>query len=417
MTADYSYSLEALERRWELEKTPQVGLRLAEEYRHKGNLDRSVETLVEGLEAYPNHTSSRVALCRYLMDGARFPEALPHLERIVAGDPAHLVANKLLVRAYAGVGRLEEARDKLAIYEMMGEGDADIDDLRALVEAPREVALASPDSVTAFTQADGDAGADARPEPAFAEPAFESAEDRLAGPGDPAEVPKADPRPGTRGAAFATEMPFAEPEPLEGREDLFEVDASAPSGDEVESHGEMAEEPFGAAFEAIAASSDWQGVADEGIFVMEPREAAPAKPQGAVVFEQLQAALIPDDRSDRDDRKQAAAADSGVSSLADPFDRVAGPAGTVTLGKLYREQGYREEAAELFEEVLSREPTNEVARRELAATRKAEAGAPAPEMLSTQPVEGDSSSGPADRRRAALTAYRARLRRAIAAGI
>ena len=333
MTSTPTYSLEALERRWELEKTPQVGLRLAEQYRLQDKISAAIETLAAGLEVYPTHTASRVALSRYLVDTGRLDEAVPHLEQIVMRDPAHLVGNKLLVEAYAGVGRTDEAREKLAVYEMMGAGDADIERLAELLEAE---------------QRRGDS---------------ESAElDPAGGSGPvPTEV--------SEGIKRGTDQPFGRPTGLDTLVARVPVAAAVP---------DEADQPFAPALAPGKLSDYWQKVADEGIFTFHRAE-EPEQP--------------------------AAVGDS-----------------TVTLGELYWEQGHREEAVEVFEDVIAREPENQSARRGLEVTREpvAEAGPGAPPASAAGDAdasEDGSTPGLVERKKLALITYLERIRQADASGI
>ena len=318
MTSTPTYSLEALERRWQLEKTPQIGLRLAEQYGFQEKISAAIETLAAGLEVYPTHIASRVALSRHLVDTGRFDEAVLHLEQIVVRDPAHLVANKLLVETYAGVGRTDDAREKLDIYEMMGAGDADIERLHELLEAAERRGNS---------------------QSAELEPA--------AGPGDV---------------------------PSEASEGIRRED----------------DQPFAPALAPGRLSDYWQEVAEEGIFTFEP----PEEPLELDQPEELD--------------EPGAVGNS-----------------TVTLGELYREQGHREEAVEVFEEVLTREPENRAARRGLEVTREPEpAAAPvapaagdAGDAGDTSASEEGSTSGLVERKKQALTTYLGRIRRADASGI
>ena len=81
------------------------------------------------------------------------------------------------------------------------------------------------------------------------------------------------------------------------------------------------------------------------------------------------------------------------------------PGATVTLGRLYREQGHHERAAEVFRTVLEREPGNEEARRELDVAGEGSASSDASERTL------------AERKREVLVAFRARIRQAVAAGV
>ncbi len=134
--------LEGLRRRWELERSPQLALQVAEEYRRAGQPERALEVLREDLAAHPNHTSSRVALGRYLLDAGSAGEAAEALEDVVAIDPTHLVANKLLVRTYTRLGDGKRAIDRLDLYALLNESDPEIEELRLAVEATAAAAPA-----------------------------------------------------------------------------------------------------------------------------------------------------------------------------------------------------------------------------------------------------------------------------------
>ncbi|MCP4200323.1 MAG: tetratricopeptide repeat protein [bacterium] len=345
MTAETSHSLEDLERRWQVDKTPQVGLRLAEEHRKKGDLSASIDVLATGLEVYPDHTASRVALSRYLVDSERFADAVLHLERIVKLDPTHLVANKLLVGAYTGIGRFAEARDKLDIYEMMGEGDADIERLRALLEAAER----------------GDELPVAEPEDALPPPS----DDWLG-----------------KGEELAVAEPVSPLSSVSPPSPVSETEIGAQTApDDFES-----DEPFGTAWTARGPAGYWQAVAEEGIFTLEAAG-------------QLESELVEPSEYD-------------LPGAGEPSP-AAGAESTVTMGSLYLEQGHYQEAAAVFEDVLAREPYNEVAQRGLEAALEGET----PAARDAGDEEEESTADRLERLRSVLIAYRAQLRKAVEAGV
>ena len=88
-------------KRWEEQRTPRLALELAEACRAAGALEKALEPL----------------------------------EQVVAVDPTHLAANKLLVRAYSQLGDRKRATDRLDLYCMLNDDDPEVEDLRALIEA------------------------------------------------------------------------------------------------------------------------------------------------------------------------------------------------------------------------------------------------------------------------------------------
>ncbi len=168
--------LDGLRRRWELERSPQLALQVAEEYRRAGHPERALEVLREDLSAHPNHTSSRVALGRYLLEAGSAGEAAEALEDVVALDPTHLVANKLLVRTYTRLGDGKRAVDRLDLYALLNESDPEIEELRLAIEE------------TVGDEAQGPPAAAAEPPIAAAEPAPAPAPEETAA--EPAPAPE-----------------------------------------------------------------------------------------------------------------------------------------------------------------------------------------------------------------------------------
>lgn len=352
MTADSSHSLEALESQWRASKAPKLGLQLAEEYRRRDDLPAAIKVLEAGLDAHPEHMSSRVALSRYLVDRGLFEDALEHLERIVRVDPVHLVANKLLVRTNIGLGRMDEARDKLDIYEMLGEGDADIEGLRG--ELDESLAAGGKPRVTSLVEEAPESQAAPDDDDAF-----------LVGP--------------TREAESSEAVTPKAPKAL-----------ASPSS----------EEPFGSVWAAQETSTYWNEVGDEGIFALPKVEVPRADDAG----------------HDEDTGDQAVEPGVGPESepdeeVAEEVSTEEFAESTATLGSLYLEQGHADKAAETFNAVLALDPDNEAARRGLASIEVA-ASEPIEFAVPAQPAQTSDPALLNERKKAMLIAYRDRLRRA-----
>ncbi len=162
-------NLENLRKRWELERSPQLALQLAEEYRRAGQPERAVDVLREDLSAHPNHLSSRVALGRYLLEAGSAGEAAEALEDVVAIDPTHLVANKLLVKTYTRLGDGKRAVDRLDLYALLNESDPEIEELRLGIEGASVPAAAQQAAVEIGEESreeiDAETGAEAASQP------------------------------------------------------------------------------------------------------------------------------------------------------------------------------------------------------------------------------------------------------------
>lgn len=122
-------SIEDLRHRWEEDPSPQRSLQLAEEYGRLQRHEDAVFVLGQALEEHPGHVAARVALGRYRLELGDFDEACQILEKVVAEDPTHLVANKLLVGLYLDSGQEKRAQDRLDLYKLLNEGDEEIESL------------------------------------------------------------------------------------------------------------------------------------------------------------------------------------------------------------------------------------------------------------------------------------------------
>ncbi len=127
--------LRELRQRWERDPKSRAFLQLAEEYRRAGRLDDAVHVLQAGLEEHPTYLSAQVALGRCLMESGQPDAAAEILERAVARDPTQLVANKLLVEAYLAKGQAAKASERLNLYKLFNDRDAEIAPLEARIRA------------------------------------------------------------------------------------------------------------------------------------------------------------------------------------------------------------------------------------------------------------------------------------------
>jgi len=152
-------SIEDLRHRWEEDPTPQLSLHLAEEYRRLERHEDAVFVLGQALEEHPEHVAAGVALGRYRLELGDVDEACEILEKVVAEDPTHLVANKLLVGLYLDNGQEKQAQDRLDLYKLLNEGDEEIELLERRLrgeEVVTEPMGGEPDPFVGLWQAVGD---------------------------------------------------------------------------------------------------------------------------------------------------------------------------------------------------------------------------------------------------------------------
>lgn len=127
--------LHQLRQRWERDPKSRAFLQLAEEYRRAGRLGDAVHVLRAGLEEHPTYLAAQVALGRCLMESGDPEAAVELLERAVARDPTQLVANKLLVETYLARGQAGKARERLDLYKLFNDRDAEIEPLENRIRA------------------------------------------------------------------------------------------------------------------------------------------------------------------------------------------------------------------------------------------------------------------------------------------
>ena len=388
-----SERLEALRERWRSDPGSRVFLQLADEYRRLDRTEEAARVLEEGLEAHPGHVGAQVALGRCRLELGRPGDAAALLERAVTSDPTQMVAYRLLVDAYLGQGRAEEARQRLGVYTLLNDSDPEIAELRRRIDELERGG------------AEETAGALA-PE-AFRPPA-----------------PRSEPEPWLEGG-LGDEADEG-PEPSAG---VPAASGSRPRDADGDGGG-----PDGEPFPALAAPADrrryLEGLAAGGLFELElealdpEEEAEPWSPEPATAPEAASWGEVFDLGT------PTGAPPPDLSSLLEPSGEAPEPGArpTVTLGRLYLRQGHLREAEEIFHEVLAREPDNAEARRHLeelapaaapavepAAGPAAESGPPAPasplgaaELL--EDLGGAAGEGLTERKRHVLERYLERLR-------
>ncbi len=406
--------LTQLRTRWEADPASRVFLQLAEEYRHQGRLQEALGVLDEGLREHPGYLSALVAKGRCLLELGQPAAAREVLERVVRQDATQMVANKLLVRTYLDTGQAALARERLDLYNLLHDGDPEVEELRSRIE--RLEAASAPSS----------ASKDGASRPPAAEP-----RGVLATPANLASNPAED-------DIFDLGAPVAATSRREGQ-DVFDLSpvAPAPAGsvpastpmaapipappDDDEPEPVAPDEPFAGLLSRAVRRRYHEGIVAEGIFAFElPSEWAAAAippPVSPPVPETVAADLAPAPVAlpipepwpsekpsakpfELPDEPPAAAATAPAAAFAaepEPVFDLAPPApavlavtpeppaaaagekpavATATLGDLYLRQGHASEAERIFDEVLEREPGNAAAQDGLARLRALRAPAP-----------------------------------------
>ncbi len=118
--------LDDLKRRWAQDPGSRLYLQLADEHRKHGQLEEAESVLVKGLEHRPSDLSGLVALGRCRLELGELAEAVASLETVIARDPSHMVAGKLLVEAHLQQGDAAKAGERLETYRLFNDRDPEL---------------------------------------------------------------------------------------------------------------------------------------------------------------------------------------------------------------------------------------------------------------------------------------------------
>ncbi|HEX2252232.1 MAG TPA: tetratricopeptide repeat protein [Thermoanaerobaculia bacterium] len=420
--------LAELRRRWETEPDSRVFLQLAEEYRRRERYREAAEVLESGLASHPNHVSAHVALGRVRLALGDADGAAASLERALGFDATNLVANKALVEAHLARGERSLARQRLGIYRLLNESDPAIGDLerrvRAVPPGGRPAAPVARSKEPAEEAAMRTDGASEAPQGAGGQSGQggqhgggrHAAGDDSGGiaPAAPS-VPRADetaaprpPVPPLYAADGADGNPFGDLDSPEARrlylhglgsEGLFPMAAPPPT---VESPAR----PTKPAAELAAAADPEPTALGSSIqrALAVPAPGASAEPSSGGLADLAPA--LPDLAIPEPALPEPAADEPAATEPAPPpAEPAESGEATVTLGRLYLEQGHPHRAREIFSAVLDREPDNAAAYEGLAR-----AAATEPTPVTAQELLQDADPDQPVRT-ALLHAYLARIRR------
>ena len=324
---------EELRRRLDREPGSRLFAQLAEELRKAGEHSEAIAVARAGLVQHPGYTSARLTLARALFESQQHAGARGELETVLRGAPDNILASRLLGDCLTALGDLGSALLQLRATRRLAPEDQSLD---AQVVALEERLHGTP-SARGFAKE----GASTEPTPAFGDLDLGAAVSSTGA----GEVPTA-PEPGRTGIrVIEPEVHEAGGTDLEGpRVGFAEWVSVGPA--------------TGAVLGPVPASqsvSGWQGE--------RPTEASGAGqgggPAGAARLEEVEGS---NPRRSEDSIPMGA--------IAEPQEDSNAPSGVVsmssaTLAELYFQQGSPEKAAEVYRELLAREPRNEKTRARL----------------------------------------------------
>ncbi len=86
-----------------------VFVQLADAHRRAGELEKSIEVCLQGLERHPTYTTARAILGRNYADLGRLDEAANEFRQIEVSDPENIMAHRMLGQIYLKKGQFAEA--------------------------------------------------------------------------------------------------------------------------------------------------------------------------------------------------------------------------------------------------------------------------------------------------------------------
>lgn len=301
---------------------------LAEELRKVSRFEESEQILRTGLEHHPTYLSAWVSLGRVLRDQHKNDGAAEALNKALQLDPGNVVAARLLADAYLALGDKVEAIKKYKLVHALLPSDQD---LPALIERlDREINPIAPAAEeTPFAE-------EAAPPPPADEPETPFA---------PPPTPLEDTRPQTTRPepSFAVAAARLEVEHQATVETPFAGDET---GDDEPMAAAHTESPFEQTAGYTAASMTVE------------------KPVGFHVEEAPLAAEVPAPFAEPEPEPEPAA---DVFAPADPVRASDDLTNTITMADLYARQGLTEDARQIYESILQRDPNNDGVRAKLGA--------------------------------------------------
>ena len=335
---------------------------LAEELRKLSQFGEAEQVLRNGLSNHPSYLSAWVSLGRVLRDQHKEPDAIEALTKALQLDPGNVVAARLLADAYLATGDKVEAIKKYKLVYALFPGEQDreatIAKLESELSAPKIVPEPEENLIIEKPHA-----ASPPPPPNFGgTPESDRVFDETASSilkHQKFELATGDAQPMS---ATHEESPFEEPGAVDYSSDAFAIEQ--PQGMHVSRAPLTAELPSPAIPEPLPVETA-PVEAEPTISADEADVFAPAVPQHAPVESgEIAPGFV---------TPEYAVTSSMAPLDEDDFAR------TIRMADLFAAEGSVNEARDIYEDLLARDPNNATIRAKLDALAPAAASAPEPE--------------------------------------
>ena len=369
---------------------------LAEELRKAGQLGEAEQVLRTGLTGHAGYLSAWVSLGRVLKDQHKERDAIEPLSKAMAIDPGNLVVARLLAETYLALGEKVEAIKKYKLLYALLPGDEEteaiINRLDSEINHPK---VAAADAGPPVVAPPAPAAPPAPPSPPA--PAAPPPPAMQAAPPPPPPPPQAAPLPPPEWRSSPLPEPAWKSEPpsppvAEADDNVFDVtysrlkrqaEMAAQTGDAEPMAAAHAESPFEEAAAGSYGSDAFSIEAPPGMHMATaPFDAeVPLELRGEPLPVEGENVLPPESADDADIYEPTG--DVAPGFIQGRFDANVPPpppstedfAKTILMADLYANQGLVDEARDIYEDILARDPDNISVQQKLAALSSAPAPA------------------------------------------
>jgi tetratricopeptide (TPR) repeat protein len=351
---------------------------LAEELRKTGQTDEAEQVLRTGLVAHPTYLSAWVSLGRVLREQKKDADAIDALNRALQLDPGNVVAARLLADTHLGLGDKVEAIKKYKLVHALMPGDDEVENIIASLDnelnppvaaAKEETPPPPPQTPLHIVNPAKILEVGDEVEPIVSELDMDQRDSLRPLPASPPSLPPEDVPSkildiGDEIEPIVTDVELPPPPPPAKKDSFF---AQSPATEEKDDPFDQTMPPFA---EASTRDIEPMHVAHEESPFEEPLSGYTAAamtveaPMGMHIEEAPPAAEV------------AAPVSVPESPSEPPAEDVTN---TITMADLYARQGLTDDARQIYETILARDPDNDDVRAKLDGLGGGQAILPVPE--------------------------------------
>lgn len=329
--------------------TSRLFVPLAEEYLKCEMVDEAIIVLVEGIKNHPSYVAARVMLGKIYLQKSQISEAQAEFEQVIAINSDNILAHKKLAMIYQGQGQLQRALEACKKVLIIDPSDKEAKGLAGVLE--NSVASSAPPEEAAVLS---NASALSEPNPVSGTETVSEMEMEDANLLSPVESPP--PVEAVLSQAPSPEVPIEEsPMPVESSAPVVEIASGVqaepiPADPEV-NVSEVFENPAVAHDERVAEAIESPVIAEENGFAQEDSwEGDKTVVAGFEIPSMEKEPLSPSVEG---------------ASTPEKVDKKEESLLSTTLASLYMSQGHYQQAADVYQKLMARDPSDEESKQGL----------------------------------------------------